>query len=163
MCPLTEHFTHWPYISNRIIIMFNKECALINDVHLIMHQCSMSCSCVIMHVVDDDKPCLVDLQIDGSNVQFWLMDQLRPKFTRVAIALGFQQYDVSTIEKKDDPMFYLQVSDCNELVRMSTRGNWHTQHSSQQYDMLVFMRWPMSWWITLLNMSIAQRVSVFVC
>ena len=69
----------------------------------------MSCSCVIMHVVHvgDDKPCLIDLQIDGSNVLFRLMDQLRPKFTRVAIALGFQQYDISTIEKKDDPMFYL--------------------------------------------------------
>ena len=83
-----------------------------------------------MHVVGDDKPCLSDLQImrcnaeDGSNVQFRLMDQLRPMFTaRVAIALGFQQYDISTIEKKEDPMFYLQVSDCNELVRMRTRDN----------------------------------------
>ena len=51
------------YISNHIIIMLNKECTPTINVHLIIHQCSMSCSCVIMHVVGDDKPCLVDLQI----------------------------------------------------------------------------------------------------
>ena len=179
MCPLTEHFTHWPYYINYWRLHYyvlNKECAVINDVHLKMHQCSMSCSCVIMHVVGDDKPCLVDLQImrcnaeDGSNVQFQLMDQLRLNFTRVTCSYCFgittiwYIYDSTcTIEKKDNPMFYLQVSDCNELVRTRTRDHWHGQHSSQQYEMLVFMRWSMSWWITLLNMSIAQRVSVFVC
>ena len=43
---------------------------------------------------------------DGSSVQFRLMDQLRPKFTRVAIALRFQQHDIATIEKKDDPIYH---------------------------------------------------------
>ena len=44
---------------------------------------------------------------DGSTVQFRLMDRLRPKFRRVAIALRFQQHDITTIEKKDDPIYHL--------------------------------------------------------
>ena len=73
----------------------------------------VQCVMFIMHVAGDDKPCLGDLLImrcktgDGSTFQFRLMDQLKPNFTRVAIALGFQQYDIATMEKKDDPMYHL--------------------------------------------------------
>ena len=61
----------------------------------------------------DDKPGLDDLLYmsytgeDGRDVHFRLMNQLSPHWRRLAIALKFPQYEISIMEKKDDPVFYI--------------------------------------------------------
>ena len=61
----------------------------------------------------DDKPNLSDLQYmsytgdDGRDVHFRLMDQLKPHWRRLAIALKFPQHEIDTMESKDDSVYYL--------------------------------------------------------
>ena len=61
----------------------------------------------------DDKPDLSDLLYmsytgdDGRDVHFRLMDQLKPHWRRLAIALKFPQHEIDTMESKDDPVYYL--------------------------------------------------------
>ena len=44
---------------------------------------------------------------DGRDVHFRLMDQLKPHWRRLAIALKFPQHEIAIMENKDDPVFYL--------------------------------------------------------
>ena len=61
----------------------------------------------------DDKPGLDQLQYmsytgeDGRDVHFRLMDQLRPYWGRLAIALKFPLHKIAIMEKKDNPVYYL--------------------------------------------------------
>ena len=61
----------------------------------------------------DDKPGLDDLQYmsytseDGRDVHFRFMQQVRPHWRDLAIALKFSQHKIATMEKKDDPVYYL--------------------------------------------------------
>ena len=43
---------------------------------------------------------------DGRDVHIRLMDQLKPHWRRLAIALKFSQHEIAMMESKDDPMFY---------------------------------------------------------
>ena len=60
----------------------------------------------------DDKPGLRDLQYmsytdeDGKDVHFRFMQRVRPHWRELAIALDFPEYEITTMEKKDDPVFY---------------------------------------------------------
>ena len=66
-----------------------------------------------MFLTGDDKPDLSDLLYmsytgdDGRDVHFRLMDQLKPHWRRLAIALKFPQHEIDTMESKDDPVYYL--------------------------------------------------------
>ena len=44
---------------------------------------------------------------DGRDVHLGLMDQLKPHWRRLAIALKFPQYEIAIMENKNDPMYYL--------------------------------------------------------
>ena len=44
---------------------------------------------------------------DGRDVHFRLMDQLKPHWKRLAIALKFPQHEIAIMENKDDPVYYL--------------------------------------------------------
>ena len=44
---------------------------------------------------------------DGRDTRFRLMDQLRPHWWRLAAALKFNHGDITVMEHKDDPVFYL--------------------------------------------------------
>ena len=61
----------------------------------------------------DDKPCLRDLQYmsyageDGRGVQIRLMQQVRPHWRELAIALEFPEYEIAVMEEKDNPVYYL--------------------------------------------------------
>ena len=44
---------------------------------------------------------------DGRDVRFRLMDQLKPHWKRLAIALKFPQHEIAIMESKDDPVYYL--------------------------------------------------------
>ena len=61
----------------------------------------------------DAKPQLYDLQCmsytneDGADVYFRLMDRIKPRLNRVAIALGFLRHNIDVIEKNSDPECYL--------------------------------------------------------
>ena len=44
---------------------------------------------------------------DGRDVHFRLMDQLKPYWRTLAIALKFPQYEIAIMESKDDPIYYL--------------------------------------------------------
>ena len=44
---------------------------------------------------------------DGVSVYFRLMDYIKPRLTRVAIALGFPPHIIDVIEKKSDPEYFL--------------------------------------------------------
>ena len=61
----------------------------------------------------DDKPGLDDLLYmsytgeDGRDVHFRLMQQVRPHWRELAIALKFPQYEIAIMEKKDNPVYYL--------------------------------------------------------
>ena len=61
----------------------------------------------------DSKPQLDDLQHmkytteDGREVDFRLMDQLKPHVVRVAIALRFPGHVITAVERHCDPAYYL--------------------------------------------------------
>ena len=61
----------------------------------------------------DDKPDLGDLLHmsytgeNGEDVHCRLMDQVKPHWRRLAIALKFLQHEIATMESKDDPVYYL--------------------------------------------------------
>ena len=44
---------------------------------------------------------------DGRDVHFRLMDQLKPHWRELAIALKFPQHEIAIMEKKDNPVYYL--------------------------------------------------------
>ena len=44
---------------------------------------------------------------DGRDVQIRLMQQVRPHWRDLAIALKFPQHEIAIMEKKDDPVYYL--------------------------------------------------------
>ena len=44
---------------------------------------------------------------DGRDVHFRLMDQLKPHWRRLAIALKFPQHEIAIIENDKDPVYYL--------------------------------------------------------
>ena len=44
---------------------------------------------------------------NGEDVHFRLMDQVKPHWRRLAIALKFPQHEIATMENKDDPVYYL--------------------------------------------------------
>ena len=44
---------------------------------------------------------------DGRDVNFRLMDQLKPHWRRLAIALNFPQYEITAMKHEDDPVLYL--------------------------------------------------------
>ena len=44
---------------------------------------------------------------DGREVHFRLMDQLKPYWRRLAIALKFLQYEIDAMESKDDPVYHV--------------------------------------------------------
>ena len=60
----------------------------------------------------DDKPgldnllCMSYTNEDGRDTHFRLMDQLRPHWRRLAVALKFHHSDITVMEHKDDPVFY---------------------------------------------------------
>ena len=43
----------------------------------------------------------------GRDTRFRLMDQLQPHWRRLAVALKFHLSDITVMEHKDDPVFYL--------------------------------------------------------
>ena len=61
----------------------------------------------------DDKPRLRDLLYmsytgeDERDVQIRLMQQVRPHWRELAIALEFPEYEIAIMEKKDNPVYYL--------------------------------------------------------
>ena len=61
----------------------------------------------------DAKPQLYHLHCmpytnkDGVSVYFRLMDRIKPRLTRVAIALGFPRHIIDVIEKENEPAYYL--------------------------------------------------------
>ena len=67
----------------------------------------------------DDKPGLDELLCmsytgeDGRDTRFRLMDRLQPYWKRLAAALKFHYGDITVMEHKDDPVFYL----LNEWLR----------------------------------------------
>ena len=44
---------------------------------------------------------------DGRDTRFRLMNQLQPHWRRLAVALKFHHSDITVMEHKDDPVFYL--------------------------------------------------------
>ena len=44
---------------------------------------------------------------DGKDVHVRLMDQVKPYWRRLAIALYFPQHEIANMESKDDPVYYL--------------------------------------------------------
>ena len=44
---------------------------------------------------------------DGRDVHFRLMDQLKPHWRRLAIALKFPLHEIAVMKQEDDPVFYL--------------------------------------------------------
>ena len=72
------------------------------------HSCSST--------ITDAKPVLKDLMYmsyiseDGSKVTFRLMDRVKPQVARLAIALGFPQHIIDSVETKRDPVVYLLSS-----------------------------------------------------
>ena len=66
-----------------------------------------------MHFSSGAKPTLKDLQCmsytseDGMTVPFRLMDRIRPRVTRLAIALGFPLHVIDKLEIKWNPVYYL--------------------------------------------------------
>ena len=44
---------------------------------------------------------------DGEDVHCRLMDQVKPHWRRLAIALKFPQHEIAIMESKDDPVYYL--------------------------------------------------------
>ena len=44
---------------------------------------------------------------DGRDVQVRLMQQVRPHWRELAIALKFPQHEIATMENKDNPVYYL--------------------------------------------------------
>ena len=44
---------------------------------------------------------------DGRDTRFRLMDQLQPHWRRLAIALKFQQSDITVMKEENDPVYYL--------------------------------------------------------
>ena len=65
------------------------------------------------HTSADDKPGLHDLLYmsytgeDGRDVQVRLMQQVRPHWRELAIALKFPQHEIAIMESKDNPVYYL--------------------------------------------------------
>ena len=61
----------------------------------------------------DDEPGLDELLCmsytgeDGRDVHFRLVDQLKPHWRRLAIALKFPRHEMDTIKHEDDPVLYL--------------------------------------------------------
>ena len=61
----------------------------------------------------DQKPNLKDFLCmsftvkDGMTINFRLMDQVKPYWRRLAIALNFSQHEIAVMESKDDPVYYL--------------------------------------------------------
>ena len=45
--------------------------------------------------------------VDGVNVAFRLMDRIKPKMIRLAIALEFPQHAIANLEANYDPVYYL--------------------------------------------------------
>ena len=68
---------------------------------------------VIILTSADDKPDLDDLLYmsytgeDERDVHFRFMDQLKPHWRRLAIALKFSPLKIAILEKKDNPVYYL--------------------------------------------------------
>ena len=44
---------------------------------------------------------------DGRDVHFRLMQQVRPHWRELAIALKFPQHEIAIMENKDNPVYYL--------------------------------------------------------
>ena len=44
---------------------------------------------------------------DGRDVHFRLMQQVRPHWRELAIALDFPEYEIAIMENNDDPVYYL--------------------------------------------------------
>ena len=44
---------------------------------------------------------------DGRDAQFRIMDQVKPQWRSLAIALKFPTYEITTMEHSDDPVYYL--------------------------------------------------------
>ena len=69
--------------------------------------------CHCFSTTADDKPGLDDLLCmsytgeDGRDTHFRLINQLHPHWRRLAIALKFQQCDITVMEHKDDSVFHI--------------------------------------------------------
>ena len=81
---------------------------------------------------------------DGRDVHFRLMDQLKPHWKRLAIALKFPQHEIATMKNEDDPVFYI----LSEWLRGANQGKdprpvtWSTlietlQHANVQKEVTV--------------------------
>ena len=72
---------------------------------------------------------------DGRDVHFRLMDQVKPQWRRLAIALKFPNHEIATMEHKDDPVYYL----LSEWLRGATKEEdprpvkWRTLIESLQH------------------------------
>ena len=44
---------------------------------------------------------------DGRDVHFRFMHRVQPHWKDLAVALKFSQHEIATMEKKDDPVYYL--------------------------------------------------------
>ena len=44
---------------------------------------------------------------DGRTITFKLMERIKPRVTRLAIALGFPQYIIANLKTEPDPVHYL--------------------------------------------------------
>ena len=120
--------------------------------HLNMYNNNNNCTSIFLTA--DDKPNLSDLLHmsytgdDGRDVHFRLMDQVKPHWRRLAIALKFPQYEIAVIESKDDPVYYLLT----EWLRGGTMENdtrpltWRTliaslRHANLQEEATVLDSW----------------------
>ena len=77
------------------------------------HYC-LSAKCSKLYT--DAKPQLCDLlcmsynvdrALSDTEVDFRLMDRIKPRLTRVAIALGFRSHSIEVLKKESDPEYYL--------------------------------------------------------
>ena len=75
----------------------------------------------------DDKPRLHELQCilysgkDGRDAQIRIMDQIKPHWIQLAIALKFPPYAIATMERKGDPVYYL----LSEWLQEATKKEDH--------------------------------------
>ena len=67
-----------------------------------------------VHVHADQKPKLREIQCisftkDGgaTTAKFRLRDRLQPRWKELAIALGFPEHSIATMEREDQPVYYL--------------------------------------------------------
>ena len=72
---------------------------------------------------------------DGRDVHFRLMQQIRPHWRELAVALKFSQHEIAIMEEKDNPVYYLLCEWLQETnqEKDSKPVTWGTLIEALQY------------------------------